>query len=56
MSTVAWLLVGYVALDRILTVAWIGRTWKITHGGAVLALITGALIVWGIVSLAGGCS
>lgn len=56
MSIVAWLLVGYVALDRLLAVAYIGRSWEITHGAAVLSLVTGAFLVWGVVSLAGGCA
>lgn len=54
MNAVAWLIVGYIALDRLLTVACIGTTWEITRGLAVLSLITGALLVWGVVSLAGG--
>lgn len=56
MSAVAWLIIGYIALDRLLTVAFVGRSWEITHSGVVLSLITGGLLVWGVVSLAGGCS
>jgi hypothetical protein len=56
MNTVAWLIVGYIALDRLLTVAYIGKTWRISHSATVLSLITGGLLIWGVVWLAGGCS
>ncbi len=52
MTWYAWTLIAYIVIDRILTVAWIGRTIDITHDIAVLSLITGTLIIWAILSLA----
>lgn len=55
MNLVAWLIVCYFALDRLATVAMIGRSIEVTRAGAVASLITGTLIVLGVVGLAGGC-
>lgn len=53
----AVVLIVYIALDRIFTVAVCGDDYaiNITPAFAVLSLISGALIIWAIVSLAGIC-
>jgi hypothetical protein len=57
MTWYAWLLIAYIAFDRLLTVAVSGRrppfTIEVTTGFAVVSLISGSLIIWGIVELAG---
>lgn len=45
MSTLLLILAGYITLDRLLTVGYVGRMLKITPGTAVWGLITGTLIV-----------
>jgi hypothetical protein len=49
----AWVLVIYLALDRLMTVASIGRTIDITPAFAVVSLITGGLFIWALVTLGG---
>lgn len=50
----AWVIVAYIVLDRLITVAVAGKGRKIeiTSSFAVSSLISGAVIIWGIVSLA----
>jgi hypothetical protein len=53
MSTLAWALIAYIALDRMATVAMVGRSIEITPAYAVVSLILGGLWVWAILALAG---
>jgi hypothetical protein len=53
MTWFATAMVIYIVIDRLLTVAWIGRQIDITPGFAVTSLLTGALWVWGVLALAG---
>ena len=55
MSAVAWLIIVYIVIDRIITLAMVGKSVTIDRATAFLTLITGSLIVWGVVYLAGGC-
>lgn len=54
MTWYAWVLIGYIVLDRLATVALAGTSFKVevTNAFAVGSLISGALIIWAIVSLA----
>lgn len=54
MSTLLWCIVGYLVLDRLMTVAWIGRTIDIDRVFAVTSLITGGLMVTVLVMAATG--
>lgn len=45
MSTLLWAIAGYIAIDRLLTIAWVGRTVDITRAHAVVSVVTGAFIV-----------
>jgi hypothetical protein len=56
MTWYAWALVAYFTLDRLCSAAMVGRRIEITPGLLVVSLISGALIVWGIVSLAGNAA
>jgi hypothetical protein len=53
MSFTAALLVGYVVLDRLLTLAMAGRgkAIEITWSFCLASFITGSIIVWGVLSL-----
>jgi hypothetical protein len=35
----------YIVLDRLITIAWVGRRLEITGGSAVLAVISGTFMV-----------
>jgi hypothetical protein len=52
MTWYAWALIAYIVIDRIGTVAMIGRQIDLTPAFAVTSLVTGSLIVWAILSLA----
>lgn len=52
MTWYAWVLIAYIALERLMTVAQIGKRLEITPPIAVESLITGGLMIWLIVSLA----
>lgn len=45
-------MIAYYVIDRVLTIAWIGRTMELTPAFAVTSLFTGALLVAGVVELA----
>jgi hypothetical protein len=47
----AWLIVLYYVVDRVGTVAMVGRQIDITPAFAVASLFTGGLLVWGTVAL-----
>jgi hypothetical protein len=49
----AWAIVAYYVFDRLATVAWVGHRVDITPALAAANLITGALIVWAVLALAG---
>jgi hypothetical protein len=50
-----YLLIGWIALDRLLTVLYAGqgKVIEITNVFAAVSLVTGTLMVWAIISLAG---
>lgn len=48
----AIVLIAYIVLDRLLTVAFVGHRLEIKPATAVANLITGALCIWAIVALA----
>lgn len=47
----AWAIIAYTALQALLHVAMVGKSTKITAGGAVLAVVTAALLIWAVVVL-----
>lgn len=53
MSAAAWGIIGYVVIDRIITVGMVGRSIPITPASAVLSLITGGILVWAALVLEG---
>jgi hypothetical protein len=53
MSWIAFVLIAYLAIDRVFTVAIVGRSIEITPAYAVASLISSAFWVWAILALAG---
>lgn len=53
MTWVAWALIAYVVIDRVSMVAMICRSVDLTPSLAVTSLVTGSLIVWAVLVLAG---
>lgn len=45
-----WAVLVYVALDRLVTIGYVGRSLFISRGGAILSCITGGLIAWAVVA------
>jgi hypothetical protein len=48
----AWAVIAYIAADRLLTIAWVGKDFEITPAIAVETTITGCLVIWAVVVLA----
>lgn len=53
MTWYAWALVIYFIVDRLCIIAMVGRSITIEPSVAVTSVITGSLIIWAILKLAG---
>lgn len=52
MEWYAWALVIYIVIDRLLGIAYIGKSIEITKAFVILSMISGFLIIWAVVSAA----